>query len=201
MSNKRKSIIWGLPEGEAFYIESKTDLVDLINKMGISDPEMTEDVFGYSITTRQMSQEELDESGIEFDPEYPEDTEMYNVDKMEDEIYVAPIFRYNEFLEEEDQVLSKRPLYNGSLFTVKEKNVVLNEDIYKFPCFIYGNLQKSHDRTGSLEVRVWNVTPLSEINKVKEMTEFEEKSKNRWVENTDNLDRVIEAGKNLRKQD
>ncbi|EJG0331754.1 hypothetical protein DBT89_RS24465, partial [Vibrio parahaemolyticus] len=59
--------IWGNPEGEHILLESKSDLVTLLNKIGVIDFEDVEHL-GIKALTRQMTEQELSDQGIEFDP-------------------------------------------------------------------------------------------------------------------------------------
>ncbi len=181
--------VWGNPEGEHILLESKSDLITLLNKIGVSELEETE-WLGIKILARQMAEEELKNDGVEFDPDCPEDTELFLVDGLERPIYVAPIFQVNRFMDKDSESLHIASEYQH-FFQLSEENVEIDLDMYQFPCVVYANLQSDSDRIGKFELKLWHVSPLHNIKKVSDLLKHEDNNIAEWKSRLDEKERFL----------
>lgn len=196
---KNSNILWGSPQGEHILLNSKSELITLLNKIGVRDLEGMEAEFGVKVISRQMSDDELNESGIEYDPSAPEDSEIYLVDGIEVPCFEAPVFKPNMFMSEDELHLKKYPLASSMFFLLKEENVVLDPEIYKFPCVLYANIFEDYDRMGKIEGKIWHVTPLSEMKTVTDFGKMEEENLSIWRERMEDRDRFYAEREAYRK--
>ncbi|ARN69342.1 hypothetical protein FORC36_4825 (plasmid) [Vibrio vulnificus] len=171
--------IWGNPEGEHILLESKSDLVTLLNKIGVIDFEDVEHL-GIKALTRQMTEQELSDQGVEFDPEYPEDTELYLANRIEEEVYIAPIFDVNYLFEEHQLALKPIAKFGLKPYLLTEDNIEIDNEMYQFPCVVYANIFTDSDRCGTVEAKMWHVTPLHSMKKVSSLQEYEDSNSEIW---------------------
>mgnify|MGYP007107499020 CR=1 FL=1 len=166
MSNK---FIWGSPEGEMFLLRSKEDVALLVNKVGFDDFTKLEQV-GITPVMRQMTQEELNEDGLVFNIECPEDTDIFSGEYVSG-LYVAPIFNPNPYFEVE-----KESSYQLATWDLRVQVGVDNFELteaYQFPCVAYIYLEGSFDRGGDTSIFIWNVTPLDNMFDMKAALQLE----------------------------
>lgn len=180
-------VLWEKPQGDHILFNSKSELITFFNRTGlIEDCEWAEQKFHIKIKVRQMTQEELDDSGMVYDPDYKEDTEIYLAEPYRPK-YIAPVFENNMFIGSEDDYLYPFSSYKHEIFHLDEENVELDESIYQFPCIIFAHFENSFDRSGSVEISYWYVTPLNTINTVDSLSKELTNNYSRWYENTENM--------------
>lgn len=199
MTHNRIETIWEKPEGEHILLNSKSDLVEFLNKTGlVDDCESCQDKFYIKIKSRQMTKEELFDAGIEYDPDYPEDTELFVADTYKPK-YIAPIFGNNQFMEKEECTLSRYPKLSHSICSLKEEDVEIDTEIYKFPCVVFANFSKDFDRSGSVEVACWYVTPLESMNTVSSLNKELDENYNLWNNNRIETEKFYKEREEYRK--
>lgn len=157
--------LWNWPQGELIKFNSPDEVKTFFSKMTL-DPEESE-LFGIKIKTT---------------PEVVNDPIMddyeYNVEVGG--VYKSPVFDLNDFMSIEQQYVSK-PSY---AVHVEPENIVLDETVYSsFPCVAYIFIVDTHDRLGDVKMRFYNVKPISELQTINDVQDFEDKYFDKWEDN------------------
>ena len=127
--------MWSLPRGEMIRINSKQELITLIQKFGFN--ELTLSKFGIKIA---------DPSEVEF--VHP---------KLQFPAIEAPQLDKNGML------ISLKPPAGFEIRQFKSESAIELDDRYRFPCVIYAWIEVSHSRVGKSSIEIWEVKPLGEI--------------------------------------
>lgn len=184
-------MLWGKPAGVMLRLNTEADLIKLINKMGVHD-EHTLNIAGIHLKYRQMTPEELAEEKLTYDPEMPENTEVFMADYGRGDFNIIPMFDKNQFMTFDEQ-LAKRE--RGYVFNLTPGTYDLDKDTYpSFPVVLYAVLDNSYGRGGSLTIEIWNVSPIDSITTVDDLQRIEDEHGEKWV---NNLDTAIEMHKRL----
>lgn len=172
--------IWDKPCGEMILLNNKADLVELINKLGFESPYMLEE-FGIFIKKRQMTEDELSDYDMVFNPDCPEETLIYDCEHFETVTMTLPMFNHNDYMEIERH-FSHESQYETTAFKIKENDIESLDEAYDFPCMIYINLSNG-DFFNDVECKFWHVKSLKTVNTIQSLKEYEDKYSDNWISN------------------
>ena len=182
---------WDMPQGDMIRFDSEDDVKHFFAKLNIS-PESA-GKYGISFRSRQMTDVELEEYGIEYDEDYKEDTEIYICD--EKRIPTAPIFDKNKYVDIEKQgvVKGKTPV-----LVFDKDDIIVDKEYYSsYPCVAFMSLTSGFDRTGSTGTDVYVCYPINDMMTPKTIQDEEDKYIDTWISNTD---KIIGYEKRLQKE-
>ncbi|ELP6118905.1 TPA: hypothetical protein I7730_15735 [Vibrio vulnificus] len=132
---KTMNNMWSLPKGEMIRINSKKELITLIQKFGFS--EATLNKFGIKIV-------EPSEVG-------------FVKPKVVFPVFAAPT------LDKEGMLISLKPHAGLEIRQIKSERAIELDARYRFPCIIYAWLEESYSRLGKSSIEIWDVKPLNDI--------------------------------------
>lgn len=174
------NIFWDTPCGVLYNFKNKDELVLFLNKTQIHENMedfSNSDAFGISIRLISDDPDQDTSDGL-FDGEYaceriePKDGEYF---------YQMQYHDPNPYFDDDDQI-AKTTGHHFGAFIIKPEDVTL-DDRWKFPCNVFIWLEKSFDRAGDLEVKLFSVTPVGEEFTVQETQEFEDKHMQKQIDN------------------
>lgn len=169
MNNPKERIFWDKPAGELLLFNSEEDVLQFFCKLNLSPEELEE----YGVIPKDgLWDEDGNWRG--------NSTEEDNWGDIVQTRYTLPVFNKNIFFADSEESAYKATLKN----MLHKRHLTLDKEIWKeFPCVAFIWLEDTYDRYGDVNIRLFEVQPLSEISTVESLIKHQERFQQVWIEN------------------